>query len=74
MVYQEVIELGVEVVSTVFRKSFYRRIVPFEVFTYNPNNRLLHFLLENVVLALSVDFVEELLFHILEPFISLLLS
>lgn len=47
-------------------------VLPLEVLLDDPNNGLLHFLLEDVVLALSVHLVEELFLHLFELLVLVL--
>ena len=69
---QEVVELGVEVVPSVSREAPDRLISPLEVLLDDPDDRLLHLLLEDVVLALRVHFVEELFLNFLELLVVIL--
>ena len=57
---QELIKFRVEVISLILVKTSNCQIIPLIMLFDNPNDRLLHLFLQDVILTLSVDFVEEL--------------
>jgi len=57
---QEHIQFGVEVVDFVLVEALELSFLS-EVFLHNPDNSFLHFLLQNVVLARSIDIIQKLL-------------
>ena len=74
LLHQEVVQLRVKVVSLVLLEAGERLLLSLEVLFHDSHDGLLHFFFHDVVLALSVDLVEEFLFHILKLLVDLFLS
>jgi hypothetical protein len=71
---KEFVKLRIKVILVVLCQTTNRLVVTLEMFSDNSNDRFFHFLFEDVIFTLGINFIEEFLLHVVELSLGFSLS